>query len=53
MSAPLDTRPPVADSAPDRATSTDSREKAASRPEHKAPAPLEPHWEPVIASATD
>jgi hypothetical protein len=53
MSAPLDSRPLVADSTPDRSTSVDSREKAASRPDLKAPAPLEPHWERVIASATD
>jgi hypothetical protein len=49
----MDSRPPAADSAPDRSTSADSRDKATSRPDPKVPAPLEPHWEPVIASATD
>jgi hypothetical protein len=52
MSVSKDPRPTVTDSTPDR-TAADSADKAVSRPDPKAPSPVEPHWESVIAAATD
>jgi hypothetical protein len=52
MSGPQDHRPIVTDSAPDR-SAAESAEKAAFRAKPEAPPAVEPHWEPVIAAATD
>lgn len=53
MSASMVSRPDVTDSTPDRSASADSVEQKASRPDPKASDPVEPHWELVIAAATD
>jgi hypothetical protein len=52
MSASKDPRPTVTNSAPDR-SAADSAEKAVLRADPKAPPAVEPHWESVIAAATD
>jgi len=52
MSVSKDPRPPVTDSPPDR-SAAESADKAVLRPDLKAPSPVEPHWESVIAAATD
>ncbi len=57
MSASMVTRPPVADSIPaslpDRSAGAEPAERGGPRPDPKASAPVEPHWEGVIAAATD
>jgi hypothetical protein len=53
MSASMVSRPNLTDSTPDRSASADSVEQQASRPDSNAAAPVEPHWELVIAAATD
>jgi hypothetical protein len=52
MSVSKDPRPPVTDSTPDQ-SAADSPDKSVFRPGPKAPSPVEPHWELVIAAATD
>ena len=52
MSVSKDPRPPLSDSAPDGAA-PDGADKVVFRAEPKAPPPIEPHWESVIAAATD
>lgn len=52
MSDSNDPRSLTTDSAPDQ-FARDSAEKAAFRADPKAPPPVEPHWESVIAAATD
>jgi hypothetical protein len=52
MSVSKDPRPTVTDSTPDR-SAADSPDKAVFRPDPKAASPVEPHWESVIAAATD
>lgn len=57
MSASMVTRPPVADSipasSPDRSAGAEPAERGGPRPDPKTAAPVEPHWEGVIAAATD
>ncbi|HEY6476887.1 MAG TPA: hypothetical protein VI456_09925 [Polyangia bacterium] len=52
MSVSKDPRPIVTDSAPDR-SAADSADKAVCRADPKVPLAVEPHWELVIAAATD
>jgi hypothetical protein len=52
MSVSKDPRPIVSDSVPDR-SAADGADKVVFRADPKAPAPIEPHWESVIAAATD
>ena len=52
MPVSKDPRPIVIDSPPDWSTA-DRADKAVLRPDPKAPPPVEPHWESVIAAATD
>jgi hypothetical protein len=57
MSASMVTRPPVTDSIPaslpDLSAGAERAEQGGPRPDPKASAPVEPHWEGVIAAATD
>jgi hypothetical protein len=60
MSAPMVSRPPLTDSTPDRSAAADTAEPKAKRGEPKAKRgdsrtadAVEPHWELVIAAATD
>jgi hypothetical protein len=57
MSASMVTRPPVSDSIPaclpDLAEVAERADQSGLRPDPKASAPVEPHWEGVIAAATD
>jgi hypothetical protein len=60
MSASMVSRPPVTDSTPDRSAAADNAEPKAKRSEPKAKRSepkaadaVEPHWELVIAAATD
>ena len=52
MPVSKDQRPIVTESAPDR-SAADSAQETVFRTEPEAPPPVEPHWEPVIAAATD
>jgi hypothetical protein len=52
MSVSKDPRPLLTDSAPDR-SAADSADKPVFRADPKAPPAVEPHWESVIAAATD
>jgi hypothetical protein len=52
MSGSKDPHPTVIDSTPDGSTD-DTSEQMAFRSHAKAPPPVEPHWESVIAAATD
>jgi hypothetical protein len=47
-----DQRPIVTDVTPDF-SANDNAEKMVFRSDSKAPPPVEPHWESVIAAATD
>jgi hypothetical protein len=53
MSASMASRPTPTDSTPVRSANADGAEKKASRPDPKAADPVEPHWDLVIAAATD
>jgi hypothetical protein len=53
MSASMVSRPPVTDSTPDRSAAADNAEPKAKRSEVKTADAVEPHWELVIAAATD
>jgi hypothetical protein len=52
MSDSEDPRRTVTQSAPDQ-SAADGADRAVSRPDPRAPSPIEPHWESVIAAATD
>jgi hypothetical protein len=61
MSASMVTRSPVSDSIPasipaslpDLSAGAERADQGGPRPDPKASAPVEPHWEGVIAAATD
>jgi hypothetical protein len=53
MSASMVSRPPATDSTPDRSASADNAEQKTTRTDPKTSDPVEPHWELVIAAATD
>jgi hypothetical protein len=46
-------RPLPTDTTPDRSASADSPENTVLRTAPKTPDPVEPHWDLVIAAATD
>jgi hypothetical protein len=46
-------RPVVNDNTPDRSASADNAEPKTPRIDPASPSPVEPHWELLIAAATD
>ena len=53
MSASMVSRPLPNDTTPDRSARTDSPDNAVLRTDPKIADPVEPHWDLVIAAATD